>query len=139
MASEKLLNMLNEAIARELQVSIQYMWQHVVIPGPYAASIGEVFKSIAITEMGHAEEIAERLDYLGGVPTTKPAPITLGKDWREMLQIDLKAEEEAIAMYKEIIDLAEEEGDVTTAFIFQEILEDEENHHYEFRTLLEGG
>ncbi|MGD0550574.1 MAG: ferritin, partial [Candidatus Bathyarchaeia archaeon] len=29
MASAKLLDMLNQAIARELQVSIQYMWQHV--------------------------------------------------------------------------------------------------------------
>ncbi|MEM3581585.1 MAG: ferritin, partial [Candidatus Bathyarchaeia archaeon] len=29
MASKKLLEMLNDAIAREMQVSIQYMWQHV--------------------------------------------------------------------------------------------------------------
>ncbi|MCS7114374.1 MAG: ferritin, partial [Nitrososphaerota archaeon] len=29
MVSKKLLDMLNDAIARELQVSIQYMWQHV--------------------------------------------------------------------------------------------------------------
>lgn len=28
-ASKELLELLNEAIARELQVSIQYMWQHV--------------------------------------------------------------------------------------------------------------
>jgi bacterioferritin len=56
-----------------------------------------------------------------------------------MLELDLKAEEEAIKMYKEIIALAEKEGDVTTAFIFKEILEDEEEHHYEFGTLLEKG
>ncbi len=135
--SEKLIDMLNQAIARELQVSIQYMWQHVRIGGPYAASIGGVLKGTAITEMKHAEAIAERVDYLGGVPTTKPAPITVGEEWREMLQLDLKAEEEAIAMYKEIIGLARQEGDIVTAKMFESILADEEEHHNEFRTLLE--
>jgi bacterioferritin len=137
MASKKLLEMLNEAIARELQVSIQYMWQHVRIAGPHAAAIGGVLRSIAITEMKHAEAIAERVDYLGGVPTTKPAPITVGEEWQEMLRLDLKAEEEAIAMYKEIIALAEKEGDITTAHMFRSILEDEEEHHNEFGTLLQ--
>lgn len=135
--SAQLIDQLNEAIARELQVSIQYMWQHVQVGGPYAASIGDVFKKTAITEMKHAEAIAERVDYLGGIPTTRPSPITVGNDWREMLQLDLKAEEEAIAMYKEIIALARQEGDIVTAKLFEEILMDEEKHHNEFRTLLE--
>ncbi|MCS7281756.1 MAG: ferritin-like domain-containing protein [Anaerolineae bacterium] len=135
--SEHLIAKLNAAIARELQVSIQYMWQHVRVGGPYAASLGDVFKRIAITEMKHAEAIAERVDYLGGIPTTQPSPITVGNDWREMLQLDLKAEEEAIAMYREIIALARQEGDIVTAKLFEEILMDEEEHHNEFRTLLE--
>ncbi|MFQ6117666.1 MAG: ferritin-like domain-containing protein, partial [Candidatus Bipolaricaulia bacterium] len=59
--------------------------------------------------------------------------------WQEMLQIDLKAEEEAISLYKEIIARAEQEGDVTTAHLFRGILEDEEEHHNEFRTLLGEG
>lgn len=29
MASKELLDLINKAIARELQVAIQYMWQHV--------------------------------------------------------------------------------------------------------------
>lgn len=135
--SAELIDQLNEAIARELQVSIQYMWQHVRIGGPYAASIGAILRKTAITEMKHAEAIAERVDYLGGVPTTKPSPITVGNEWREMLQLDLKAEEEAIAMYKEIIALARQEGDIVTAKLFEGILMDEEEHHNEFRTLLE--
>ncbi len=135
--SEKLIEKLNQAIAREIQVSIQYMWQHVRIGGPYAAAIGGVFKEIAVEEMKHAEAIAERVDYLGGVPTTKPDPITVGKNWREMLELDVKAEEEAIALYREIIALAEQEGDITTARLFRQILMDEEEHHAEFKTLLE--
>jgi bacterioferritin len=135
--SDKLIELMNRAISREIQVSIQYMWQHIRIGGPYAASIGGVFKEIAIAEMKHAEAIAERVDYLGGVPTTKPDPITVGEDWREMLELDVKAEEEAIALYREIIETAQAEGDFTTARLFRQILMDEEEHHDEFRTLLE--
>ncbi|HLB25433.1 MAG TPA: ferritin-like domain-containing protein, partial [Nitrospirota bacterium] len=59
MASKKLLDGLNEAIAREIQVSIQYMWQHVTVKGMFSESVGGVFKSTSITEMKHAEKIAE--------------------------------------------------------------------------------
>jgi bacterioferritin len=36
-----------------------------------------------------------------------------------------------------VIEVAQEEKDVTTAFIFKEILEDEEDHHDTFTTLME--
>jgi len=40
-------------------------------------------------------------------------------------------------MYRDIIALARQEGDIVTAKLFEEILMDEEEHHNEFRTLLE--
>jgi bacterioferritin len=40
-------------------------------------------------------------------------------------------------MYKGIVEMAQKEGDVTTSFIFKEILEDEEEHHDTFTTLAE--
>ena len=87
--------------------------------------------------MKHAEKIAERLWYLGGTPTTKPDPIVVGESLKESLENDTKAEEEAITMYKGIIEMAQKEKDVTTASIFKEILEDEEEHHDLFATMLE--
>ncbi|MEM0449727.1 MAG: ferritin-like domain-containing protein [Methanomassiliicoccales archaeon] len=138
MASQKLLDMLNKAIARELQVSIQYIWQHVQWRGVEHYAVSEEFKNISIVEMKHAEKIAERLWYLGGVPTTKPANIEVGDEFWEMVDNDIKAEQEAIDMYRQIIRDAEEEGDITTAFIFREILEDEEEHHDFFTGLKEG-
>jgi bacterioferritin len=136
-SSEKLREMLNSAIAREIQVSIQYIWQHVQVMGVKAVAVQDKFKSTAIAEMKHAEKIAERLWYLGGTPTTKPSPIVVGNNLKEFLEEDTKAEVEAIQMYKQIIELATKEGDVTTAFIFKEILEDEEEHHDLFTTMLE--
>ena len=137
MASEKLLELLNEAIARELQVSIQYMWQHVLWKGVKGYAVREEFKKIAIVEMKHAEDIAERLAYLGGKPTTKTSPIKVGESLEEMIELDKKAEEEALELYRKIIKVAEEEGDITTARLFRRILEEEEEHHDVFSSLLE--
>jgi bacterioferritin len=136
-ASDKLKGMLNDAIAREIQVSVQYMWQHVQVMGVKAVAVQDKFKNTAIAEMKHAEKIAERLWYLGGTPTTKPAPIDVGKSLKEFLELDTKAEVEAVTMYRQIIELATKEGDITTAFMFKEILEDEEEHHDLFTTMLE--
>jgi len=137
MTSKKLLDILNEAIARELQVAIQYMWQHVQWSGVKGFAVQDELKKIAITEMKHAETIAERLFYLGGIPTTKPNPIFVKKTLKEMVAQDVKDEKNAIDLYKNIIEMAHKEGDTTTAFIFKQILEDEENHHDTFTTLLE--
>jgi len=95
-------------------------------------------KKIAVLEMKHAEAIAERLFYLGGIPTTKPDPIFVGKTLKEMLTKDLEDEESAVKLYKKTIAVAEAEGDITTAQIFKKILMDEEEHHDFFQGLLEG-
>lgn len=135
--SKKLLDRLNDAIAREMQVAVQYMWQHVQWGGVKGFSVQSGLKSIAVQEMKHAESIAERLYYLGGVPTTKPTPLFVGTTLKEMINQDIKDEAGAIILYKEIIELAKKEGDVTTAFLFKGILQQEEDHHDTFTTLAE--
>ena len=138
MASKKLLELMNKGIARELQVSIQYMWQHDLATGIKSVAVEGVFKEIAITEMKHAEEIAERLAYLGGNPTIKPDPIFVGSDLEEMLRLDEKAEEEAVRLYKMTIKVASDEGDITTRRLFETILAEEEAHIDTFSKLLVG-
>jgi bacterioferritin len=135
--SKALLEKLNEAIARELQVVVQYMWQHVQWSGVKGFSVHDELKSVAIVEMKHAEAIAERLFYLGGIPTTKPEPIFVGKTLKEMIERDMADELKAVNMYKKIIEMANKESDETTAQLFREILEQEEDHHDVFSTLLE--
>jgi bacterioferritin len=135
--SKEIIEMMNKAISMELQVSIQYMWQHVRIYGFDHLGVADELKKIAIEEMKHAEDIAERVDYLGGVPTTVPAEITVGDKPQEMIGYDMKAEEATIAFYKSIIDKAIAEKDHVTKKLFESILTDEEDHHNVFRTLLE--
>lgn len=87
--------------------------------------------------MKHAHSIAERLLYLGETLTIKPEPINVGKALEEMMAQDVKDEKKAIDMYKEVMAIAQKEGDVTTAFLFMEIFREEEDHHDTFSTLLE--
>jgi bacterioferritin len=137
MASKQLMSKMNEGLADELQVSIQYMWQHVLWNGVKGFAVKDEFKKIAVDEMKHAEAIAERLNYLGGLPTTKPEPIFIGKSLKEMIAIDKKDEEAAIRLYKQIVNVAAKEGDVVTRKLFEGILSDEEQHHDTFNSILE--
>ncbi len=136
-ASKALMGLLNDAIARELQVAIQYMWQHVQWGGVKGFAVQSELKSIGIAEMKHAEAIAERLYYLGGVPTTKPTPIFVGSTLKEMIAQDIKDEANAIVLYKKIVEKARAEGDETTNRLFREIMQQEEDHHDTFTTLME--
>jgi bacterioferritin len=136
MPSKKIVDALNQARARELAVVIQYMIQHYTATGVESLPVIDTFKSIAVAEMKHAEALGERIDYLGGVPTKQPNPITPGKTLREMLQIDMKVEEEAIDLYRDIIKLCDKEGDVTSRTMMEGILADEEEHRNDFMTAL---
>lgn len=152
-----LIGLLNEALARELQVSVQYMLQHATEAGrmdkptgktlaakqskfvashSYYMLPGVTLKKIAITEMRHAEAISERVVALGGRPTTQPAPIVTGETVMGMLEDDREQERGAIALYTRIIGKAEKAGDAETAGLFRRILTDEEGHHRVFNALL---
>jgi bacterioferritin len=135
-ASPKLTEMMNQAIAGELQAIVQYMWHHIMVKGLSSSSLMDVFEDISVEEMKHAEKIAERLFYFDVKPNTKPNPIAVGGDATQMLKADVKAEEEAITLYKDIIKQAAAEGDDTTRLLFEEILAEEERHHDTFTTLL---
>jgi Mn-containing catalase len=56
--SDKIKDLLNKAIAREIQVSIQYMWQHIQMVGVKGVAVQDKFQQTAIAEMKHAEMIA---------------------------------------------------------------------------------
>jgi bacterioferritin len=136
MATKKMKDLLNRAIAREMQVSIQYMWQHILWKGVEGYVVKDQLRAIAIVEMRHAELVAERLAYFGGTPTVKPDPIFIGKTFKQMMKQDVKDEQVAIDLYKQIIEQAEKENDPTTKKLFETILAEEEDHLDMFRGLL---
>ncbi len=135
-ADQKLLDIINRSIAGELQALVQYMWQHVMAVGLASPAVRDMFEDIAIEEMKHAEQLAERLDLLGGVPTTSPDPIKVGGDLKQMIQNDLEAEDSTISLYKEAIRLSIEVNDPVTRLMYEELLGDEEEHQKTLSDLL---
>ena len=138
MASKQLLDLLTKGIALELQVSMKYMWQHILVKGLEGAVVEKLFRDIAITEMKHAETLVERLAFLNGVPPNKFDPVHAGVTLEEMLREDEKAEEELVSLYKRAIQVASKEGDFATRRLLENILADEEKHLDKFSKLLVG-
>lgn len=136
MSREKLIKALNDDLALELAAITQYMWHHVMAEGLESPEISEMFRKIAIDEMKHAEKLAERINYLGGTPVTKPGEIKVGGDLKKMIKDDIDGERMAIKLYKEHLKLAEEAGDPVTRRILEEIIMDEEGHDDKFSAIL---
>jgi len=130
------MDALNTDLAEELAAIVQYMWHHVMVVGKESPAIADMFEDTSKDEMKHAELLAERLDYYGVVPTTKPSDIKVGGDLTKMIKDDLAGEEKAIALYREHIKLAADLGDPVTRLMLERILTDEEGHAYNWRTVL---
>ena len=91
-------------------------------------------------EYDHLFKIAARLQQLGGKPVIDIAEVNeIGNKWErietkdvaEQLAILIKAEDSAVAFYKEIVAYADALGDEVTKKLFKEILEDETDHSFD--------
>lgn len=136
-ADQALLGTLNDLRARELAVIAQYMRHHYTITTAEGLAVSGDFKDIALTEMKHAEALGERIDFLGGDPTTKPEAIATGqRTVHDMAQADLASELDAVRRYRDGIKQAQDLGDVTTRRLLEDILGDEEDHVNSFQQML---
>jgi bacterioferritin len=141
------VSLLNKAVSRELQVSVQYVLQHTkmeklirkVIPEnilldktTYEA-MGKFLREFAIQEMKHAAAIMERIYYLGGEATTKSDKPIVGNTLSEFAKNGVKAEEEALVLYRKIIEAAGNNGDWETRELFEKIYAEEETHLFKFQ------
>src|ERR1700679_3682360 len=77
---ERLIELLNEDLAREYQAIIAYIVYSQVIKGAEFMSIAAELEKHAGEELQHAITIANQIDYLGGDPTVVPNKVkTSGK------------------------------------------------------------
>jgi bacterioferritin len=134
---EKIIKALNIDIGLEIGAIIQYIMHEVMGEGMESPAIAEKFESISKDEMKHLEKLADRVNYLGGIPNTKPAPIKMGGALKKMVQDDLDGEYTAIKTYKGQIKMCDEIGDTTTRLMLEEILTDEEDHADTWETVLQ--
>ena len=141
------ISLLNHGVSREIQVSIQYMLQHtkmeklirkailenIVLDKTTYDAMGKFLKEFAIMEMKHAGAIMERIYYLGGTATTKADKVFVGNTLNDFAMNGVKAEEEALSLYRNIIEDAGKIGDWKTRELFEKIYEEEEVHLFKFQ------
>ena len=135
-ASQAFIDALNEALSEEMASAIQYLWHHIMARGLASPAISDMLKELAMAEMRHGYSIAERIDLLGGVPTTAIGAIKVGGDLPKMLKEDLQAEVESIAIYRRLIVMAEQEDDPVTRRLLEDILKDTEEHARDLEAVL---
>jgi bacterioferritin len=126
---QKVIEALNRARAMEIQAIHQYMNQHYNLDNMDYGELAAKVKLIAIDEMRHAEMFADRIKELDGEPTTDPAgKVEKGQKVEAVFKFDSKLEDNTMEVYNELLRLCLENGDSTTAKIFETIIDEEQIH-----------
>lgn len=134
--SQKVIDLLNAARARELTAISQYMIQHYELGDSDFGKLASRLKEIAIEEMKHAEDLAERILFLNGEPTTKPDAVAKkGQEIAKMLETDVALETQAVKLYNEAALTCAQERDQISKQLFEKLLGEEEEHLDTFQNL----
>lgn len=131
-----LVQLLNEDLAREYQAIISYVVYSKVIKGPQYMTIAAELEKHAGEELAHALLLAEQIDYLGGMPTTKPNPVNTSTVADDMIRFDLNAETETIYHYRQRVRQCEALGEYAIAEHIRGILVQEQDHQMALATAL---
>jgi bacterioferritin len=125
----KVIEALNGARSMELHAIHQYMVQHYNLDNMDYGEMAKSVKLIAIDEMRHAEMLADRVEELGGQPTSDLAAIVQkGQGVEAIFPFDIGLEDEAIDYYNRYIQVCRDCGDHITLNLLQGIMEEEQVH-----------
>jgi bacterioferritin len=133
---KKMIDLLNEDLAREYQAIIAYINYSQVLKGAEYMNIAKELEKHAGEELAHALKIAGQIDYLGGMPTVVPKPVKTSEKATDMLKFDLQNEKETIANYRLRIRQADELGEYALSEVLREIIVQEQEHLTDLATAL---
>lgn len=136
--NQKVIDILNTAREQELQAITQYMTHHYELEDVMYGKLAERLKKIAIVEMKHAEKLAERILFLGGVPSTKlfDSRIQKKQSVPDLLKNDISLESNAVKTYNDFAVQCATEGDEVSRRLFEGLAAQEEGHLDEFENTL---
>jgi bacterioferritin len=142
MSSDRVIEILKQAYGDEIETVMNYQTNAIVLDGVRAEEIKESLQADIQEELGHAEQLGQRLKQLDARPpgsaefTARQDSLQPPADSTNVLSVIqgvIDAEEDAIDTYRELISAAEEADDPVTEDLAVTILADEEAHRTEFR------
>ena len=133
---KELVTALNEDLAREYQAIIAYVNYSQVLRGAAYMNIAGELSVHAAEELAHALQIANHVDYLGGMPSVVPKPVKTSEKAEEMLRFDLDNERETIRQYRRRVKQADELNEYAIAESLRTILVQEQDHLIALATAL---
>ena len=99
---ERSIELLNAAVADELQAVHQYMYFHFHCDDQGYDLLANLFKRTAIQEMVHVEKLAERILFLKGEVNMELAgEVKKTRNVKEMLEMAAQMEESSAQEYNE--------------------------------------
>lgn len=124
-----IIQALNEVLTAELTAINQYFVHAKMCQDWGYERLRHKIWHESIDEMKHADQIIERILYLGGVPNVQRYwKVNIGENVLEMLKSDLAVEDEAVPRLQRHIALMREKGDEGTRILLDDILHSEEDH-----------
>ncbi|KQM18749.1 bacterioferritin [Novosphingobium sp. Leaf2] len=125
----QVIDFLNKALFNELTAINQYWLHYRMLHHWGIRKLAEYERHESIDEMKHADVLADRILFLGGLPNFQAlGKLRVGESVEEILRADLALEHDAIPMLKEAIAHCEAVRDFVSREIFARILESEEEH-----------
>ena len=125
----KVIDFLNEALKNELTAINHYWLNYRMLDNWGVARLAHFEREESIDEMKHADKLADRILFLGGLPNFQLlGRLRVGETVEEILRADLAIEEEAIPLLKDAIAHSESVRDYVSRDLFSDILESEEHH-----------
>lgn len=126
--AKELIESLNENLACEVTAVGQYSVHAEMCEVWGYDELAEDFMKNARAEMKHIANLVHRILELEGDVEIKMKTVKIGKNVKEMMELQIEAEEDAIKDYNEAIILAHDLKDNGTNHILKKHSEDEEEH-----------
>jgi bacterioferritin len=141
--TQETIALLLESYSMELETVMNYLANSTNLDGVRAEEIKKSLAADVTGEIGHAQQIANRVKQLGGhIPGSKGVnigaqiqPVTDTTDVIGVIKSVIAAEEAACAQYKKIIKAVDGEDYVTQDLCIR-LLADEEEHLVQFKGFL---
>lgn len=126
---KQIIELLNEQLTAELTAINQYFLHAKMQENWGYTKLAEHTRAESFDEMRHAERLTDRILFLEGLPNyQRLGTLHIGQTVEEQLKADLEVELSVVDRLRPAIQLMREKGDITSARIFEEILDDEEEH-----------